>query len=211
MRDDQQWVTEADWRWTISDVGSADKVVLLANHRKDGYRLGLNGAWLGDLRCPTEARPWVDREFLLPGARHAVIAVEWQEDGVEAYLFVNGRDVRDGILLETRRAVYVAQIDVFAKNVSSFVKSGSDEALIFGGVGAVATAATASPLGPLAALSAGIVGFSVCYSYVMTLVRGIRWLATKHAWEPHLRGLLAGLMLVSPVALFAVLLVVLSR
>lgn len=88
--------------------------------------------------------------------------------------------------------------DPFERNVSSLLRSGPTQGFAFALVGAGGLLVATFRLGPLVFAPSAIVAFFVFYYCFAAQLAAIAWLAKRHRWEPHLRALLAALVLLTP-------------
>jgi hypothetical protein len=188
----------SSWHWTIPASRGTDEIELEPRRLRGGYRMYLNHVHLGSLPAPTDEVPWVERQMRLSDDRLVVIALEWNNDGDQAYLFADGMDVRDGTAINVRRSQAPSPVDPFDKLVRSFVASAPATAVGAGMVGTGLAAIEAVAISPLLIIPGAIAGFLLGYSLVAVYARIVSWLGSKHHWRLRTRRVLLSLVTVGP-------------
>jgi hypothetical protein len=165
------------------------------------YRLVRDGRVVARLQAPEDTRPWIEWATETAGGPTVAVVLSWAALGPASRLFLDGVAVDDGVEIAVRRAATPAPVDVFEKNVAKAQFFHPVRAGLFG---ALVAAVSLFRAGPLAMGGAAVAVFLFCYLTFSGQEHSVRWLAKKHTWDPHLRGLLAGLFLFLPlVVLFA--------
>lgn len=133
--------------------------------------------------------PWV--ALALPGADPEVIVAQVQlsEFLVKTLVFVDGRNLDDGVRVEDWRARAPAALDGFelAFNNGYFGWKG---AVFLGVCGSVPFLAVSSQTRNPAWLVGAMGAFLVCSGWVLAVALLIRWLKTKRSWPEALRRLI---------------------
>ena len=185
-------------RWSIPASRGTEEIELEPRRLRGGYRTYLNRVRLGSLPAPTDEVPWIESQIRLSDARVVVVAVAWNSDGDQAYLFADGVDVRDGTALEVRRSQAPSPVDPFDKLVRSFVASAPATAVGAGIVGTGLATVEAVAISPLLIIPGAIAGFLLGYSLVALYARMITWLGSKHQWRLGTRRIFLSLVTVGP-------------
>ncbi len=88
--------------------------------------------------------------------------------------------------------------DPFEKNVSSILRAGPAEAFFYALVGGLALLVATFSSGPLVYVPTALLASIALYYIFAGQIAAIAWLARHHGWEPHVRALLASIVMLIP-------------
>lgn len=186
-------------RWEVQVDGLVHRVEL----RPGSFdRVGVvcDGVELCRLKRPDDVRPWVEQAFTGEGLPSMIVALCWSPERVINRLFIDGRDVEDGTAIHDRRAEAPTPVDEFERNINRGGTFEPEQQALAAIVGAGIWILVAVKFGVLVLIPTTIIVFLAFYGIFMAQASTIRWIGRKHAWEPHMRGLLVGFVLIAPLA-----------